>query len=135
MPDGWNTAIQYTQRFYIALRWSLLDVNPLDVDYDPDADGWLDRDILDTPTIQGVWRIGPFLHFSRSAVWKWLFHQYYGIQKWDRAAESTFRLRLRKWPVFVNGVVVDYRQDVTLSDGRRCSSMEQIHWIRIQMET
>ena len=48
-----------------SLRWSLNPLNPLDVDYDPDADGWLDRDILDTPAIQESGRIGPFLHFQQ----------------------------------------------------------------------
>ena len=36
-------------------RWSLNPLNPLDIDYDPDADGWYDRTIFDTPAEQGFW--------------------------------------------------------------------------------
>ena len=67
MPDGWEYCYSvYSEVLPVnSLRWSLNPLNPLDVDYDPDADGWLDRDILDTPAIQGSGRIGPFLHFQR----------------------------------------------------------------------
>ena len=51
--DGWEYCYSvYSEILPVnSLRWSLNPLNPLDVDYDPDADGWLDRDILDTPAI------------------------------------------------------------------------------------
>ena len=66
MPDGWEYCYSvYSEILPVnSLRWSLKPLNPLDVDYDPDADGWLNRDILDTPAIQGVWEDRSFSPFS-----------------------------------------------------------------------
>ena len=66
MSDGWEYCYSvYSEILPVnSLRWSLNPLNPLDVDYDPDADGWLDRDILDTPAIQGVWEDRSFSPFS-----------------------------------------------------------------------
>ena len=36
-------------------HWSTNPVNPYDVDYDPDGDGWYDRTAFDTPALQGTW--------------------------------------------------------------------------------
>ena len=54
--DG-NTATLSMAKFCPSIRSGglLNPVNPLDINYDPDADGWLDRDVLDTPATQGKW--------------------------------------------------------------------------------
>ena len=36
-------------------HWSSNPVNPFDVDYDPDSDGWYGRTSFDTPATQGEW--------------------------------------------------------------------------------
>ena len=35
-------------------RWSLNPVNPLDINYDPDSDGWFDRQSLRYSSITGT---------------------------------------------------------------------------------
>lgn len=57
LPDGWEFCYSiYGQWLPVnEYRWSLNPLNPLDIEYDPDADGWYDRTIFDTPATQGVW--------------------------------------------------------------------------------
>ena len=42
MPDGWEYSYSvYSEVIPVnSLRWSLNPINPLDVAYDPDSDGW-----------------------------------------------------------------------------------------------
>ena len=56
MPDGWEFCYSiFTETLPVnSWRWSLNPVNPLDVDYDPDSDGWFDRTSGDMPAIQGA---------------------------------------------------------------------------------
>ena len=99
-------------------------MNPLDVDYDPDADGWLDRDILDAPAIQGVWEDRVFSPFSddqqfgngaNSLYFTNIMEYRNGTGPLDPDSDSDSVIMK---PVIVNGVVVDYHQDMSLSDGR-----------------
>jgi hypothetical protein len=57
MPDGWEFCYsRYAEVLPVnTYRWTLNPVNPLDVDYDPDADGWFDRTGGDIPATQGDW--------------------------------------------------------------------------------
>ena len=57
LPDGWEFCYSiYGQWLPVnEYRWSLNPLNPLDIEYDPDADGWYDRTIFDTPATQGAW--------------------------------------------------------------------------------
>ena len=57
IPDGWEFCYSiYGQWLPVnEYRWSLNPLNPLDIEYDPDADGWYDRTIFDNPATQGVW--------------------------------------------------------------------------------
>ena len=57
MPDGWEFCYSlYGETLPLnSWRWSLNPINPLDADYDPDADGWYDRTSGDTPAPQGMW--------------------------------------------------------------------------------
>jgi hypothetical protein len=36
-------------------HWATNPVNPFDINYDPDGDGWYDRTSFDTPAVQGTW--------------------------------------------------------------------------------
>ena len=62
MPDGWEFCYSvYTETLPLnSWRWSLNPINPLDVDYDPDADGWYDRTSGDVPAPQGTWESRAF---------------------------------------------------------------------------
>jgi len=57
IPDGW----EYCYATYgvgegiTANHWSTNPVNPMDVDYDPDDDGWKMRTVFDTPAVAGSW--------------------------------------------------------------------------------
>jgi len=57
IPDGW----EYCYATYgmgddlSANHWATNPVNPLDVDYDPDDDGWKNRSDWDTPAVAGSW--------------------------------------------------------------------------------
>ena len=126
MPDGW----EYCYSIYAEIlpvnsyRWSLNPLNPLDVDYDPDADGWLDREILDTPAIQGNWDSRVFAPLpedqqfgngASSLYFTNIMEYDNGTGPLDPDSDSDSILMT---PVFMDGVVVDYRQDMSLSDGR-----------------
>ena len=58
-----------------AYRWTLNPVSPLDVDYDPDEDGWFGRTSADTPAQQGSWtshiftQAGPLIPPGNSPLW------------------------------------------------------------------
>ncbi|HJM86911.1 MAG TPA: hypothetical protein QF433_01695 [Candidatus Thalassarchaeaceae archaeon] len=57
LPDGWEFCYG-TYNVVLPVdeyRWTLNPVNPLDVNYDPDEDGWFDRTSQDMPAEQGVW--------------------------------------------------------------------------------
>ena len=41
-------------------------VNPLDINYDPDSDGWFDRQISDVPASQGFGRADNSQNILRS---------------------------------------------------------------------
>jgi hypothetical protein len=57
LPDGWEYCYSHYQQVLPLnyWRWSTNPVNPLDVDYDPDEDGWYDRQTQDRPATQGEW--------------------------------------------------------------------------------
>ena len=74
MPDGWEYCYSiYAEVLPVnSFRWTLNPLNPLDVDYDPDADGWLDREILDTPAVQGNWDSRIFTPYHKISSLKML---------------------------------------------------------------
>ena len=66
LPDGWEycyssfsngtlNAMNDDGYYTVEDRWATNPVNPLDVGYDADNDGWYDRTAIDTPAEQGVW--------------------------------------------------------------------------------
>ncbi len=126
MPDGWEFCFSvYSEVLPVnSYRWSLNPVNPLDVDYDPDSDGWLDREISDTPAIQGKWEGREFLPYSEDQQIANAANSLYFTNKMefengtgplDPDSDSD-SIVMR--PVFVNGVVTEYVQDTALFDGK-----------------
>ena len=57
IPDGWEYcyAIYGMPDVTTENHWSANPLNPFDVHYDGDHDGWYDRSIVDTPAVQRVW--------------------------------------------------------------------------------
>ena len=126
MPDGWEYCYSvYSEVIPVnSLRWSLNPINPLDVAYDPDSDGWLDREIIDTPAIQGKWVDREFSPFpadqqfgnaQNSLYFTNIMEYENGTGPLDPDSDSDSIIMS---PVFQNGIVVDYVLDLSLSDGR-----------------
>ena len=126
MPDGWEYCYSiYSEILPVnSMRWSLNPLNPLDVNYDPDADGWLDRQVLDSPAIQGVWEDREFSPYpqdqqfgneAQSLYFTNLMEFHNGTGPLDPDSDSDSIIMT---PVFHDGVIVDYIQDMSLSDGR-----------------
>jgi len=66
LPDGWEfcfstftngtiSAMNEAGFYTVEDRWATNPVNPLDVGYDADNDGWYDKIAIDTPAEQGNW--------------------------------------------------------------------------------
>ena len=58
LPDGWEFCYALYRNTMPAndYRWTTNPVNPLDVDYDADEDGWFDRDSSQPVASQGIWQ-------------------------------------------------------------------------------
>ena len=126
LPDGWEFCYSiYGEWLPVSdYRWSLNPLNPLDIDYDPDADGWYDRTIFDIPAEQGIWENREFtaalanqqLLPSNSELYFTNLMEYNnGTHPLELDSDGDSMLME---PVFSGGIVVDYVQNLNLSDGR-----------------
>ena len=126
MPDGWEFCYSVYQEVLPvnSFRWSLNPVNPLDTDYDPDADGWFDRTISDSPASQGKWIERDFIPYhtdhqlengASSLYFTNIMEYDNGTKPLDPDSDSD---SLVMAPLFQDGIVVDYLQDMSLTDGR-----------------
>ena len=126
MPDGWEFCYSIYGEFLPvnSYRWSMNPINPLDVNYDPDEDGWYDRSWNDVPAPQGTWDERQFtpapteqqleqgflgLYFSN------LMEYLNGTHPLDFDSDDDSRVMK---PIIHNGAVIDYVMDTNLSDGR-----------------
>tara|TARA_B110000444_G_scaffold40011_1_gene35807 strand:+ start:5594 stop:11314 length:5721 start_codon:yes stop_codon:yes gene_type:complete len=126
MPDGWEYCFSVYGE-YLPIndyRWSMNPINPLDVNYDPDADGWYDRQWLDDPATQGTWENRQFTasnlenQISNGALGLFfgnLMEYENGTHPLDPDSDGDSMVME---PVFTNGEVTDYVQNMNLSDGR-----------------
>ena len=125
MPDGWEYCYSVYGETLPSnnFHWSLNPVNPLDVDYDPDADGWYDRQIWDTPAEQGKWDSREFSPYSQDLqISSGTTELYFtNIMEFDNGTlplepdSDGDSIAMR--PEFTDGVVTDYLRDFSLSDG------------------
>ena len=62
IPDGWEWCYSSFNMPDLTTQnhWSSNPLNPLDIDYDGDQDGWYDRTSFDTPAPQGSWQSRTF---------------------------------------------------------------------------
>ena len=105
-------------------RWSLNPVNPLDVDYDPDADGWFDRTSGDMPAQQGSWESRTFTPYDSSQQISPgnspLF--FTNLQEWELGtlpiSNDTDGDAVQQVREHTNGVTTAYDYSWSLSDGR-----------------
>ena len=126
LPDGWEFCYSIYGEWLPVndYRWSLNPLNPLDVNYDPDADGWYDRTQFDNVSEQGVWDNREFIlappidQIPQSNTELFFtnimeFNNGTHPLKLDSDEDSNVME-----PVFIGGLVVDYVQNLNLSDGR-----------------
>ena len=126
MPDGWEFCYSVYGEFLPVndFRWSLNPINPLDINYDPDSDGWFDREITDVPAPQGTWESRQFSEYElegqipqgvQSLLFSNLMEYNNGTHPLDDDSDDDSSVMK---PVFTNGVVTSYVKDSNLSDGR-----------------
>jgi len=126
MPDGW----EYCYSLYLevlpvnSFRWSLNPVNPLDIDYDPDADGWYNRAISDKPAEQGYWIEREFnplpedqqiANGASSLYYTNIMEFHNGTKPLDSDSDND---SVAMKPIFQDGIMTEYILDLSLSDGR-----------------
>ena len=126
MPDGWEYCFSiYGQYLPVNdYRWSMNPINPLDVNYDPDEDGWYDRQWEDVPATQGKWENRQFSSANiEDQISNGVIPLFFtNIMEYENGtmpldSDSDDDSMVMK-PVFTNGEVTDYVQDMNLSDGR-----------------
>ena len=63
IPDGWEYcyAIYGMPDVTTQNHWAANPINPHDVNYDGDSDGWYDRKPSDVPATQGIWEDRNFI--------------------------------------------------------------------------
>jgi len=126
MPDGWEYCYsEYLEVLPVnSFRWSLNPINPLDAHYDPDLDGWFGRQFSDIPAKQGNWIDREFNQLQSdmqisSGVSDLLFTNIMeylnGTEPMNPDSDSD---SLIMSPIFDGPEVIDYVQDMSLSDGR-----------------
>ena len=124
IPDGW----EYCYALYgmddptTINHWASNPLNPWDINYDGDHDGWYDRTVFDKPASQGTWSDRVFTSdgdIVQSGIGDLPFTNW---MEWDNETrpdlndsdEDSVSFRT----VAVNGVVVLHEQDFNLTDGR-----------------
>ena len=126
MSDGWEYCYSIYGEFLPinSFRWSLNPINPLDVNYDPDADGWYDRELGDIPAEQGHWIERQFIPNPLSdQIDSGTLELYFtNLMEHDNGTnpldfDSDDDSVLMK-PIIVNGIITNYVIDNSLSDGR-----------------
>ena len=126
LPDGWEFCFSIYGEWLPVneYRWSLNPLNPLDIDYDPDADGWYDRTIFDTPAEQGTWENREFTASSgdQQILPSNLELYFTNLMEYDNGTHpldvDTDADSLVMQPIMSAGEVSQYIQNMNLSDGR-----------------
>ncbi len=103
-------------------HWSTNPVNPFDVDYDPDSDGWYDRTSFDSPATQGEWedrQFTPSGEIIQSGIGNLPFTnlmEYLNGTRPDLNDSDSDSVTFNT--VITSGQVSSHTRDYNLSDGR-----------------
>ncbi|MCS5533592.1 MAG: thrombospondin type 3 repeat-containing protein [Candidatus Poseidoniaceae archaeon] len=124
IPDGW----EYCYATYgmpglgTQNHWASNPVNPWDVDYDGDSDGWYNRTAFDTPADQGNWNERVFTPSGvivQPGIGDLPFTNW---MEWDNSTRpdqnDSDGDSITYTTTVVNGLVTSHEQDFNLSDGR-----------------
>ena len=124
IDDGW----EYCYALYgmddptTINHWASNPLNPWDVNYDGDHDGWYDRSAFDQPAEQGTWferTFTPSTSIVQSGVGDLPFTNW---MEWDNQTRPDLNDSdgdsVSYTTVVSNGQVVSHEQDFNLSDGR-----------------
>ncbi len=124
IPDGWEYcyAIYGMPDVTTQTHWAANPINPHDVNYDGDSDGWYDRNSFDVPAKQGLWDSREFtpsgviiqsgpgaLPFTNLMEWNNNTRPDLNDTDGDSIIYNTQTL---------NGQVISHEIDYSLSDGR-----------------
>jgi hypothetical protein len=103
-------------------HWASNPVNPWDVDYDGDNDGWYNRTAFDVPADQGNWDQRVFTPSGvivQPGIGDLPFTNW---MEWDNSTRpdqnDSDKDSVTYTTVVVNGIVTSHTQDFNLSDGR-----------------
>ena len=103
-------------------HWASNPVNPWDVDYDGDSDGWYNRTAFDTPADQGNWNERVFTPSGvivQPGIGDLPFTNW---MEWDNSTRpdqnDSDGDSITYTTTVVNGLVTSHEQDFNLSDGR-----------------
>lgn len=124
IPDGW----EYCYATYgmpglnTQNHWASNPVNPWDVNYDGDSDGWYNRTAFDTPAPQGTWDgrvFTPSGVIVQAGIGDLPFTNW---MEWDNSTRpdqnDSDGDSVTYTTTVVNGIVTSHQQDFNLSDGR-----------------
>ncbi|MEC8353875.1 MAG: hypothetical protein VXZ47_06010 [Candidatus Thermoplasmatota archaeon] len=124
IPDGWEYcyAIYGMPDVTTQNHWAANPINPHDVNYDGDSDGWYDRNSLDIPATQGIWEDRNFIESGTIIQPGPGSLPFTNLMEWnnntrpdlnDTDADSVTYITQ-----VINGQVVAHQIDYNLSDGR-----------------
>jgi len=124
IEDGWEYcfALYGMEDSSTINHWASNPLNPWDVAYDGDHDGWYGRSVFDQPAQQGTWDnrvFTPGTSIIQSGLGDLPFTNW---MEWDNSTRpdmnDTDQDSIAYSTVVSNGVVVYHQQDFNLSDGR-----------------
>jgi hypothetical protein len=124
IPDGWEYCYATYGMPGLSTQdhWASNPVNPWDVDYDGDNDGWYNRTAFDTPADQGNWNQRAFTPSGvivQPGIGDLPFTNW---MEWDNSTRpdqnDSDEDSVTYTTVVVNGIVTSHSQDFNLSDGR-----------------
>ena len=124
IPDGW----EYCYALYgmdnpsTANHWAANPLNPWDVNYDGDSDGWYGRTAFDIPAVQGDWDLRTFTPSSQVIQPGIGSLPFTNWMEWDNETRPDLNDSDKDSEAYVtivnNGQVTEHYKDFNLTDGR-----------------
>jgi hypothetical protein len=124
IPDGW----EYCYALYgmdnptTEDHWASNPLNPWDVNYDGDSDGWYGRTAFDVPATQGEWELRTFTPSSQVIQPGIGSLPFTNWMEWDNETRPDLNDSDGDSEAYVttlsNGQVIEHYKDFNLTDGR-----------------